>query len=412
MKNKIELKKAIIISLVVIIIIVVGVAISNFYQYRNYTKNFNHAIDKMIAQVVKEYPKVDKLQIIEILNSQTESKNLLREYGIDLEKNSIVLENEELFLKYLIRNVGVIIILSAVLMAIFLKYNSSKDKKLLEITRYIEEINNRNYKLDIEDNTEDELSILKNELYKTTIMLKEIAQNSLNDKISLKDSLSDISHQLKTPLTSINIMLDNILDNQEMDATTRNEFIKDIKREITNINFLINNLLKLSKFDSNTIKFVNREETVCQILEEASKNVAGLCDLKNVEIQITGDSKAKIVCDFKWQVEAITNILKNCVEHSKKNSKIAVYYEQNKMYTKVEIQDNGVGIEKEDLPHIFERFYKGKNASNESIGIGLALAKSIIEKNNGYIGVKSVQNEGSIFTIKYFSLLTPSSFLL
>lgn len=402
MKNKIELKKAILISLIVASIMVVGFAMLNFYEYRNYTRNFNYVIDKIVVQVVKKYPEVDKMQIIELLNNQEESKNILREYSIDLEKSSIVLENEELFLKYLVLNVSSIIILSAMLIAIFLKYNFSKDKKILEITTYIEEINNRNYKLDIEDNTEDELSILKNELYKTTIMLKEIAQNSLNDKISLKDSLSDISHQLKTPLTSITIMLDNILDNQEMDEVTRNEFIKDIKREITNINFLINTLLKLSKFDSNTIKFINKEEAVCKILEEASKNVAGLCDLKDVTIEIAGSSMSNISCDFKWQVEAITNILKNCVEHSNKKSKISVYYEQNKIYTKIEIKDNGVGIEKEDLPHIFERFYKGKNSSKESIGIGLALAKSIIEKNNGCIIANSVIGEGTTFIIKYF----------
>ena len=149
------------------------------------------------------------------------------------------------------------------MLIVFLKYNNSKDKKLKEITQYIEEINRKNYKLNIDDNTEDELSILKNEVYKTTIMLKEQAENSLNDKVNLKNSLSDISHQLKTPLTSITIMLDNIIDNPNMDQETRSEFIKDVKREITNINFLVQALLKLSKFDTNTIKFTNKEEKSC-----------------------------------------------------------------------------------------------------------------------------------------------------
>lgn len=403
MKNKVELKKALIISLGVAIILAIGFCIANIYQYKSYTHNFNESIDKIVTKVMKEYPNIEKTQIMEILNSHYESSNVLREYGIDLEKSSIVLENEQVFYKYLIMNMSIIIALAIMIIGIFLKYNASKDKKLLEITRYIEEINQRNYKLDIEDNTEDELSILKNEIYKTTIMLKEIAENSLNDKISLKDSLSDISHQLKTPLTSITIMLDNILDNQEMDRETRNEFIKDIKREITNINFLISTLLKLSKFDSNTIKFTNTEVSIQTILKESIKNIAGICDLKNIKIDVKGEETIKIICDHKWQVEAITNILKNCVEHSKQNSQIQICYEQNKMYTKIEIEDNGVGIEEADLPHIFERFYKGKNASSESIGIGLALAKSIIESSNGYIGVKSSKN-GTCFTIKYLSL--------
>ena len=130
---------------------------------------------------------------------------------------------------------------------------------------------------------------MKNEVYKTTIMLKEQAENSLNDKVNLKNSLSDISHQLKTPLTSITIMLDNIIDNPNMDQETRSEFIKDVKREITNINFLVQALLKLSKFDTNTINFTKKEEKVVDILSTAIQNVSVLCDLKDIEIVVTGN---------------------------------------------------------------------------------------------------------------------------
>lgn len=295
-----------------------------------------------------------------------------------------------------------IIILSIILLSIFLKYNYSKDKKLQEITKYLEQINNKNYKLDIEDNTEDELSILKNEIYKTTVMLKEMAENLNKDKLYLKDSLQDISHQLKTPLTSITILLDNILDNPNMDSKTRQEFIKNIKREIININFLVNSLLKLSKLDANSVQFINKEEYIENIINESIKNVATICDLKNIEVIVSGNKNQKIKVDSKWQIEAITNILKNAVEYSKTNSKIEIKYEQNKMYSKIEIQDNGEGIDKKDLKFIFQRFYKGKNSSSESIGIGLALAKTIIEKNNGYISVNSKEGKGTIFTIKYF----------
>ena len=124
--------------------------------------------------------------------------------------------------------------------------------------------------------------------------------------------------------------------------------------------------------------------------------------MKNIDIEVIGNEKVKVYCDLKWQVEAITNILKNCVEHSNNNSKIQVNYEENQVYSKIEIRDFGVGIYKEDLPHIFERFYKGKNSSSESIGIGLALSKTIIENNNGYIGVESEEGKGTKFTIKYF----------
>ena len=232
-------------------------------------------------------------------------------------------------------------------------------------------------------------------------MLKESAENSNQDKINLKKSLEDISHQLKTPLTSILILLDNLIDDQNMNIETRNDFLTDIKREIININFLVQSILKLSKFDANTIHFIKEETTLNKIIKEAVKNVSTLCDLRNIKIEINGDEDAKIICDAKWQIEAITNILKNSIEHSQDNHKIVVKYEKNNIYSNIEIQDYGEGISKKDLKHIFERFYKGENASKDSIGIGLALSKTIIEEDNGTISVESNEN-GTKFTIKYY----------
>lgn len=403
MKNKIELKRALIKSFIAIILILIVFGVFQYYQYKKYTNNFNNKIAQIVSEVKEKYPDLDNNEIMQIINSKENiDTNLFKNYGINLQDDAILIENDNYFKIFLILNTTILIILSLVILIIFMKYNNSKDEKLKEITRYIEEINNKNYKLDIEDNTEDELSILKNEVYKTTIMLKETAENSVQDKVNLKDSLSDISHQLKTPLTSITIMIDNILENPEMDKETRIEFVKDIKREIINVNFLVNSILKLSKLDANSVKFINKEINLQDIVKESIKNVSVLCDLKNVEIVPKAEQDIKINCDFKWHVEAITNILKNCVEHSKDNSKIDISYEENKLYSKIEIKDYGVGIEKDDLPHIFERFYKGTNSSSESVGIGLALAKSIIESNNGYVSVESEVNKGTIFTIKYF----------
>ena len=403
MKNKIELKRALIKSFIAIILILIVFGVFQCYQYKKYTNNFNNKIAQIVSEVKEKYPNLDNNEIMQIINGKENiDTDLFKNYGINLQDDAILIENDNYFKRFLILNTAILIILSLVILIIFMKYNHSKDVKLKEITRYIEEINNKNYKLDIDDNTEDELSMLKNEVYKTTIMLKETAENSVQDKVNLKDSLSDISHQLKTPLTSITIMIDNILENPEMDKETRIEFVKDIKREIINVNFLANSILKLSKLDANSVKFINKKIELQDIVKESIKNVSVLCDLKNVEVRQKADKNIKISCDFKWQVEAITNILKNCVEHSKDNSKIDISYEENKIYSKVEIKDYGVGLEKEELSHIFERLYKGKNSSSESVGIGLALAKSIIESNNGYVSVESEVNKGTIFAIKYF----------
>lgn len=402
MKNKIELKKMCITSCIVIIIFIITFSILIYKQYKTYTYNFNQKIAGIIDNVLEKYPDIEKREIVEILNSSDKTNNeILREYGIELDKDSVILENNTDFQKFIIIDVSTLIVFILILSIIVFKYNHSESKKINEITKYIEEINRGNYKLNIEENTEDELSILKNELYKITIKLKEVAENSQKDKTTLKDSLSDISHQIKTPITSILIMLDNILSDENMPEDIKKDFIKDIKREIVNIKFLVESILKLSKIDSNSIKFIKKEVFIKDIINEAVKNVSMLSELKNIEIIVLGDDSIKTICDLKWQVEAITNILKNCIEHSYENRKIYINYNQNNMYTELKIEDNGTGIDAKDLPHIFERFYKGKNSSSDSVGIGLALSKSIIESNNGYIQVDSELNKGTTFIIKY-----------
>lgn len=402
MKKKIEFKKALIISFIVIALSSICFGLLNYYEYMKYTQNFNMKINGICIKVLEKYPQIDKNELMEILNSKNNSSNVLKEYGINLQKDNVLLENEKEFRNFQKINIIYIVIVCLCLMLIFIIYNSNKDRKLRKITEYIEEINRKNYKLDIDSNSEDELSILQNEIYKTTILLKEQAENSLSDKISLKNSISDISHQLKTPLTSITILLDNIIGNPDMDVNTRHEFISDIRREIVNINFLVQALLKLSKFDANAVEFIEKEVKLSKIIDSAIKNVMPLCDLQKVEINIEVNESDTLLCDEKWQVEAISNILKNSVEYSNSGGTILVRAKKYKLYTQIDIKDNGKGIEKEEIPHIFERFYKGKNSSKNSIGIGLALSKTIIEKNNGNISVESKVGEGTRFVIKYF----------
>ena len=234
-------------------------------------------------------------------------------------------------------------------------------------------------------------------------MLKEIASNNLKDKQNLKNSLEDISHQLKTPLTSILVMLDNLIDNEDMDKDTKNEFLHSIKKEINNISFLVNTLLKLSKFDANTIKFQKDKILVSNLIKESLQKVLVLSELKSIKIDVNSPENIYINGDLHWEVEALTNIIKNSLEHSYNDSTITIDVSQNNVYTLLTIKDNGMGIDKDDLPHIFERFYKGKNSSNDSIGIGLALAKTIIVKDNGNISVTS-NKKGTTFTIKYFDI--------
>lgn len=407
MKNKINLKRCIWQCLFVTLIFLAAVIVLNVREYREYLSNYNQKIDAILREVQKTYPAVTKKELMDILES-TDTKetkrpedSFLSGFGIDMEKDSVILANETDFRRSMAGNIVLAVLFACALAGLFLKYNHSKDKELAQITRYIEELNRRNYKLEMDDMSEDELSILKNEIYKTTVMLKETAENSVQAKNELKDSLSDISHQLKTPLTSILVILDNLIDDPEMDKRVRADFIRDIKREITNIQFLVQSLLKLSKLDSNTVVFFREEVCVEQMIEVSIQNVAMLCDLKTVAIETDFLAKDAIVCDFRWQVEALTNILKNCVEHSPCGGRIEIKTEQNNVYTTVSIRDFGEGMDEEDQKHIFERFYKGKNATHDSVGIGLSLAKAIVEADRGHISVESGK-DGTKFVVKYF----------
>lgn len=403
LENKVHLKKFLLMSLIPIIVFLIIGNIFFFYQYQSYIQNYNSKIAVIVSLVEEEYPNIDRSELISILNSDDKvSEDIFSRYGIDVQKESIIIENDRLFSRFIIIYNILFIGLALSIILLYLKHENNQDKEIKRIVKCIKEINKKNYAINIEDNTEDELSILKNEIYKTTVMLKEMAESSKDDKLRLKDSLSDISHQLKTPLTSINIMLDNILDNPNMDEDTKEKFIQSIKREVTNISNLATEILKLSKFDANVVRFENKEVLVKDIIKKAISNVEMMAEIKNVEIKVVFHDNVKLVCDLNWQVEAIINILKNCIEHSSENSFINIEVIDNKIYKEIIIKDSGEGIDKKDLLHIFERFYKGKNSSKDSVGIGLALAKKIIEMNNGSISVNSVKGKGTIFTIRYY----------
>lgn len=404
MKNKLRLKQYITSTLIVFICLFVMFLILNIYEYKTYTKNFNNKISAIVTLVKDKYPEITDKEIIEIINSNKQSDDsFFLKYGIDIDNKAVLLENDKSYHTFLIINMSFLIITIASLCILYFRYNYKRKNDIKDIIKYIEQINRRNYELEIDTISEDELSILKNEIYKTAVMLKEAALNSNKDKLNLKKSLEDISHQLKTPLTSILVLLDNLIDEPDMDSSIRNDFIIDIKRNVININFLVQALLKLSKFDANTVHFIKKENDLEMIVVEAIKNVSTLCDLRNINIRLNILENAKVECDAKWQIEAITNIIKNAIEHSKDNSSIIINIDNNRVYSKIEVIDFGDGISKRDIKNIFERFYKGENATSNSIGIGLALAKTIIEEDRGTIAVESNESNTK-FTIKYFKL--------
>ena len=395
MKNKKKYSKLIIFTLITFGIII----LLNVMLYYQVNKNYNNKIVNIISTIKEKYPEIKDDEIFDIIKNNVKT-NTFNRYSFDLDGIVLIKENKTIFVSYFIILLFIYLISCLVYLTIIINNDKMKEKEINEVIKIIEEINNKNYSFKMKDINEEDLSLLKNEIYKTTIMLNEISEISKKDKKELEESLEDISHQLKTPLTSILIMIDTLLDDEDMDQNTREDFLRNMKREVMNINFLVKSILKLSRLDTNTVKFISKKESVKEIINEAILNVSLLSDLKNVKIE-TNLSDSFIICDYKWQIEALTNILKNSIEHSYENNKVLIESSENNAYVKIIIKDFGTGIAKEDINHIFERFYKGKDSDYDSIGIGLALSKSIIEKQNGKISVES-SDDGTTFTIKYF----------
>ena len=429
------MKNTKLITLITLVTLIV--MISNVIVTMNQFKDFQNKVNLVIANIVgiirEKYPEINEEEVISILNmkenSLTTGYNILEKYGINTDEIYAIDGMEKQEKDTIVTNIISIIILFVIIIIILFINSKIRKRNIQSIIKYIEELNKKNYNLQIEKNSEDELSNLSNELYKITVMLKEQAEASLKDKKALQNSLEDISHQLITPLTSISIMLDNIRENPNMDEHTKQKFIYEINRQIEWINWLVISLLKLSKLDSNTVTFVKRKIEVKKLIKNVIQNLAIPLDIKQQKIIVNGKSlietidyneskilnnklessekekntttDVKFIGDYNWELEAITNIIKNCIEHTPENKNIYINFEENNFYTKITIKDEGVGIDKEDIKHIFERFYKGKNSSENSVGIGLALAKSIIEKDNGYILCFSKKEEGTTFEIKY-----------
>ena len=402
MKNK-NIKLIIIPLTILTIIICVVISMQTYSQYKKISVITNEKISEIIEYIIKENPAIDTKNIIQILNSNEykDGEEELKKYGINIEEVNSIIAVQKQMKTNIILNIILIVLFSVLYMAIIFIYLKQRDKKINQITQYINEIKNRKYDLNINENSEDELSNLKNELYKITIMLKEESEISRQDKEKIKMSVEDISHQLKTPLTSIMIMLDNLKDNPNMDEDTKQKFIFEISKQVDWINWLVISILKLSRLEADVVKFSNNKINVKKFIDEIIGNLEIPIEIKNQKISIEGDEDASFIGDYKWQQEAITNIIKNAIEHNKENGKITIKYEENVLFTKITIIDEGQGIAKEDLKHIFERFYKAQNSSDNSVGIGLSLAKNIIEKNNGMINCKSEIGNGTEFIVKY-----------
>jgi len=297
---------------------------------------------------------------------------------------------------------AVLVFLTSCLLIICnLKFTQWRYGEIDKLSSYLRQISAGDFILDIRDNHEGELSILKNDIYKVTLMLAEQRNLLQKEKIKLTNAISDISHQLKTPLTSMMVMTD-LLSDDRLPPPKRKEFTHNLQIQLERMEWLVSTLLKLSKIDAGTVEFKKEPIVVKELVQKALEPVLIPMDINEQSVSISGEENVTFLGDLNWTAEALLNILKNCVEHTPKGGKISITFSENALLTEINIADNGRGIAKEDLPYIFKRFYKGKNASESSMGIGLAMAHSIITSQNGTIEVKSELGKGTWFIIKFY----------
>lgn len=295
-----------------------------------------------------------------------------------------------------------IILVCLVVEFISLFFTKKRYNDISELTYKIDKILHNNDYTNFDVNKEGELAVLNSEIYKMTVRLREQTERLENEKNYLKDYLADISHQIRTPMTSINIMISR-LSRQELTFEDRFKMIKEISKLLTRIEWLITALLKVAQLESDTVKLKKEKTNVEEVVNKALEPLKIQAEIKNIKMKLKIEKNTNYKGDYYWSVEAISNIIKNCIEHSENGGIIEIISETNPIYTEIIITDEGKGICKEDLPHLFERFYRGNNSGSEGIGIGLYLTKMIVSKQNGVITAKNRENKGAEFNIKFFN---------
>ena len=387
-KNK-EIKKLILVEILFLIItIILSFNITNTIN-NNYKKEIIVNNSYIVGGLISKYPELESDIISSIVlkenyelgNSTLEKYQLNNIASINYNDYSILI---------------FIIVVYFVLLIINFIFISNMYKKIKKIDQYMNNILNDDYSINIKEYCEGDISNLKSDVHKMTVKLKEQSELLTKDKKYLEETLEDISHQIKTPLTSM-YMINDILSN-EKDDKVRKEFLNKNKNQIERIEWLVISLLKMSRLDSGTVKLKKEKIKVKDLVNKAIEPIKVALDLKsiNLELDLSDDF---VLVDINWTSEALLNIIKNACEHTK--DKIAITSKNNPIYTEIKIIDNGKGISKKDLKHIFERFYKGSD-NKDSIGIGLNMSKKIINLEQGIIEVETKENVGSTFIVKLY----------
>ena len=279
-------------------------------------------------------------------------------------------------------------------------FGKRRYKKIAELSESIDRILHGQEDILISSSDEGELAILSSEVHKMTVRLKEQADLLMSDKVRLTTAIEDIFHQLRTPLTSMNLVV-SLLAEENLSYEKRLSLTHELRRQLERMQWLVETMLKMSKIDAGTALFRQEDIPLSEIIKDSSEPFLVALELKGVEFK-ANDCGASLRCDKQWTVEAISNLIKNCMEHTPEGGSVCIETADTAISTDIVITDSGEGFTADDLQHVFERFYKGKNATEGSIGIGLAFARSVITAQNGTITAQNAAGGGAQFRIKFY----------
>ncbi len=273
--------------------------------------------------------------------------------------------------------------------------NRRENKRIQELIDYLEKVNTGQEGV-LLTTGEDTVSKLQDEIYKTVTELYQTREAALEARKRLAQNLDNIAHQIKTPITSLSLSV------QMMSEAPSPEHLKEIRRQLSRLTYLEESLLLLARVDAGTLFLEKKEVDVFTVLTLAADNLQELFKKSGVSVSIPESGEMLILADMDWTMEAVMNLMKNCMEHTLPGGVVFCSYEENPLYVQIRIWDNGTGFDKEEIPYLFERFYRGKNAKAGSIGIGLALVKEIVERQNGTVTAENSVDGGACFTIRFY----------
>lgn len=386
-------KKIIFIFLFCLVLLLISNILTSTY-YETYTYN---TLNSIINNITTSHPELEPITIDTILTENPQPT--LSKYGLNPSNLRNIPEFKQSQNQALITTSLCFLAIISFFFLIYYFHNQKLKKEITTINNYLKMILKGTYELNIADYNEDELSLLKNDIYKVTIKLKELSEYERNEKNYLMHTLEDISHQLKTPLTAL-MVTNDILMNNDLTPEEQSAFLTKESKELTKMEWLITTLLKYSKLDSGSVKLKKESIKASVIINDIIESLSIPLELKNITVT-TENLNFYLNCDINWTKEAILNIIKNACDHLKPSGTITITGEDNPIYTALSITDNGPGIKKSDIKKIFDRFYS-TNSTQNSIGIGLNMAKLIIERQNGKIEVTSMEGQSTTFQIIFY----------